>query len=376
MKEDVKILFQIEPEHAHKIALAPAFNPPLVSFSAANGINMKYRVNIDEANETKAGFSKIIDDNDPRLVNRVGAFASLFRIDVSKYSDPLLVLKTEEPGTKQILAFQNDRIESVCHDMINHLINDCVVMGATPLAVQDLVVCGRLEKSTVTRIVSAISAVCQENGCLLTGGETSEQPDILSSEKYILGSSIIGIVDSQNVIDGTKIQEGDTVIAVASSGPHTNGYTLIRDLLSKHPDLAKRPLENGIFLDAVLEPHRCYYNSIKNLFDGQVVGFAHITGGGIKENLNRILPSSIDAIIDLSCYKPQRVFSVIQNVGDVSHEDMLRTFNLGVGLVVVCREPNTDNVINSLRESGEQAYIIGETVVGSGQVKCVNQVKF
>lgn len=337
---------------------------------------MKYRVNIDEANETKSGFSKIIDGKDDRLLNRVGAFASLFKIDVSKYSNPLLVLKTEEPGTKQILAFQHDQVESVCYDMINHLINDCVVMGATPLAVQDLVVCGKLEKVTITRIVSSISEICRENNCVLTGGETTEQPDILPPETYILGSSIIGIVDSPKVIDGTKIRVGDAVIAVASSGPHTNGYTLIRDLLSKYPDLADRQLEDRSFLEAVLEPHRCYYNSIKNLFDGQVVGFAHITGGGIKENLNRILPSSVDAVIDLSCYRPQQVFSVIQNVGNVSHEDMLRTFNLGVGLVAVCRASYSDNVINLLHESGERAYKIGAIVTGSGQVKCVNQVKF
>ena len=336
---------------------------------------MEYRVNIDEANETKSGFSKIIDGKDERLTNRVGAFASLFKLDVSNYSDPLLVLKTEEPGTKQILAFKYNKIESVCYDMINHLINDCVVMGATPLAVQDLVVCGKLEKDAVTRIVSSISEICQENECVLTGGETTEQPDILTPETYILGSSIIGIVDSDRVIDGRKIRPGDAVIAVASSGPHTNGYTLIRDLLSRYPDLAARQLEEKTFIEAVLEPHRCYYKSIKKLFDGQVVGFAHITGGGIKENLNRILPSSVDAVIDLECYKPQKVFSVIQKAGNVSHGDMLRTFNLGVGLVAVCRESYAEEVIRSLNESGENAYRIGEIVQGSGQVRCVNQVK-
>ena len=337
--------------------------------------NMKYRVNIDEANETKTGFSNIIDGKDDRLKNRVGAFASLFKLDVSKYSNPLLVLKTEEPGTKQILAFKHNKIESVCYDMINHLINDCVVMGATPLAVQDLVVCGKLEKDAVTRIVTAISEICRENECVLTGGETTEQPDILPPETYILGSSIIGIVDSDKVIDGTKIKPGDSVIAVASSGPHTNGYTLIRDLISRHPDLADRQVEDNTFLEAVLKPHRCYYKSIKKLFDGLAVGFAHVTGGGIKENLNRILPSSVDAVIDLGCYKPQQVFSVIKEAGNVSHDDMLRTFNLGVGLVVVCREPDSEKVINSLNESGEYAYRIGRIENGCGLVKCINQVE-
>ena len=336
---------------------------------------MKYRVNIHEANETKSGFSKFINGKDSRLLNRVGAFASLFKIDAGKYSNPLLVLKTEEPGSKQVLAFKHDRIESVCFDMINHLINDCVVTGATPLAVQDLVVCGKIHKDIVTRIVSAISEACLENECILTGGETSEQPDILPPDTYILGSSIIGIVDTRKVIDGTGIKAGDTVIAVSSSGPHTNGYTLIRDLLSRHPDLAGRQLEDRSFLDAVLEPHRCYYKSIKNLFDGQAAGFAHITGGGIKENLNRILPPSVDAVIDLDCYRPQQVFSVIQEVGNVSQDDMLRTFNLGVGLAVVTRSSDSEKVINILEEAGETAYRIGEIVAGSGQVKCINQVE-
>ncbi len=309
-------------------------------------------------------------------MNRVGAFASLFKIDVSRYSNPLLVLKTEEPGSKQVLAFKHDRIESVCYDMINHLINDCVVMGAIPLAVQDLVVCGKIKKGTVTRIVSAISEVCRENECVLTGGETSEQPDILPPDTYILGSSIIGIVDARKVIDGTGIKTGDTVIAVASSGPHTNGYTLIRDLLSGHPDLAARQLEDRSFLEAVLEPHRCYYKSIKNLFDGLATGFAHITGGGIKENLNRILPPSVDAIIDLGCYRPQQVFSVIREVGNVSQDDMLRTFNLGVGLVVVTRASDSKKAINILEEAGETAYRIGEIAEGSGQVKCINRITF
>ena len=337
---------------------------------------MEYRVNIDEANDTKSGFSKFIDGKDSRLVNRVGAFASLIKLDAKNYSNPLLVFKTEEPGTKQILAFKHDKIESVCYDMINHLINDCVVMGATPLAVQDLVVCGKLEKNTVTRIVSAISDICRENESVLTGGETTEQPDILPPETYILGSSIIGIVDSDKVIEGTKIMEGDAVIAIASSGPHTNGYTLIRDLLSRYPELADRQLEDKTFLEAVLEPHRCYYKSIKKLFDGRAVGFAHITGGGIKENLNRILPSTSDAVIDLGCYQPQQVFGVIKEVGNVSHEDMLRTFNLGVGLAVVCRAGNAEEVLKLLNESGEHAYRIGEIVEGSGKVRCVNRVNF
>jgi phosphoribosylformylglycinamidine cyclo-ligase len=240
---------------------------------------MKYRVNIDLANSTKAGLADLIDNRDNRVLNRVGAFSSLFHLDLKGYSDPVLVLKTEEPGSKQVLAFKHDRIESVCHDMINHLINDYVVMGAEPLAVQDLIVCGRLEKSIVTRIVSAAADACQAQGCALTGGETTEQPDIIPEGTYILGSSIAGMVEKSKIIDGSKIKPGDVVIAIQSSGPHTNGFTLIRDLLAKNPSLAEKRVGPARFIDAVLEPHKCYYQSIKGLFDKHLTGMAHITGG-------------------------------------------------------------------------------------------------
>lgn len=336
---------------------------------------MEYRVNIDAANEAKAGLSRIIDGRDQRLLNRVGAFASLFRLDVSGFREPVLVLKTEEPGTKQILAFQNGRIESVCHDMINHLINDCVVMGAQPLAVQDLIVCGRLEKSIVTRVVTAVTAACEAQGCILTGGETTEQPDVLASETYILGSSIVGIVERSQVIDGSKIAVGDVVIAVASSGPHTNGYTLIRDLLRKHPELARQPVGDTTFLEAVLAVHRCYYQSLKQVF-GLVTGLAHITGGGIRENLDRVLPSDVDASIDLGLYNPPPIFDAIRTAGSVSAEQMLRTFNMGVGLAVVCREKDAAAVLQRFGAAGEEAYAIGEIVSGSGRVVCNGEVNY
>jgi phosphoribosylformylglycinamidine cyclo-ligase len=337
---------------------------------------MEYRVNIDLANTTKAELASVIDGKDDRILNRVGAFSSLFMLDVRRYSEPVLVLKTEEPGSKQVLAFQYDRIESVCFDMINHLINDCVVMGAEPLAVQDLVICGKLEKSIVTRVVSAIAAACQAQGCALTGGETTEQPDIVPAQTYILGSSIVGVVERARIIDGTKIQPGDVVVALGSSGPHTNGYTLIRDLLARNPELADEPVGSRTFIDAVLEPHRCYYRSIKGLFNDHIAGLAHITGGGIRENLNRILPATVDARIDLERYQPPPVFKAIRDASNASTDLMLRTFNLGVGLALVCRADLAKFVIEHLTASGEHAYIIGDIVPGSGKVDCYGTLSF
>lgn len=339
--------------------------------------SIRYRVDIDVANETKAGLSEFIDGKDARVLNRVGAFASLFALDLSRYRDPVLVLKTEEPGSKQVLAFQHDRIESVCEDMINHLVNDCIVMGAEPLAVQDLVVCGRMEKSVVTRIVAAISEACRKQECVLTGGETTEQPDVVPAGTYILASSIVGAVNRDRIIDGSAIRVGDAVIAIASSGPHTNGYTLIRDLLASDPSLATRPLSEGTFLDAVLVPHRCYYRALRGLFEsGSITGLAHITGGGIRENLDRILPPNVDAAVDLAAYRVSPVFAAIRDAGRVSDEQMMRTFNLGVGMAVVCRQGAAERVIAHLQDHGETAYGIGTIVEGRQVVRCFGEPRY
>jgi phosphoribosylformylglycinamidine cyclo-ligase len=343
----------------------------------AIGTGMKYRVDIDLANTTKAGFGKLLDNRNPRLLNRVGAFSSLYLLDIKRYSEPVLVLKTEEPGSKQVLAFAHDRIESICFDMINHLINDCIVMGAEPVAVQDLIICGKLEKNIATRVVAGVAAACEAQGCVLTGGETTEQPDIVPPGTYLLGSSIVGLVERSKIIDGTRIVRGDVVIALPASGPHTNGYTLIRDLLKRDPDLAHRAVGNTTFLDAVLEPHRCYFQSLKDLFPLELIsGMAHITGGGIKENLDRILPENVNARIDLQRYKPNPVFDVIREAARSSDAEMLRTFNLGIGLTIVCSRQNEQQVLEHLRSMGQDAYVIGEIVAGSGKVECHGAVSY
>jgi phosphoribosylformylglycinamidine cyclo-ligase len=226
-----------------------------------------------------------------------------------------------------------------------------------------------MEKSIVTRIVAACAAACAAQGCALTGGETTEQPDVVPVGTYILGSSVIGIVERAKIIDGAKIEIGDAVIALASSGPHTNGYTLIRDLLKRDPKLAAADVGGRTFLDAVLEPHRCYYPALKGLFArGLATGLAHITGGGIRENLDRILPAGVDASVDLSACEIPPVFERIRRAGDVTDAEMLRTFNLGVGLALVCRARDADTVLAHLAQHGETAYRIGEIVAGSGVV--------
>ena len=201
--------------------------------------------------------------------------------------------------------------------------------------------------------------------------------DPSESDTYILGSSIVGVVERDQIIDGSRITVGDVVLAIQSSGPHTNGYTLIRDLIAKNPDLPLQQVGGRSFLDLVLEPHRCYYQSLKDLFgSGLITGLAHITGGGIKENLNRILPSNVDAAIDLAAYHVNPVFGVIKQHGAVSDEHMLRTFNLGVGLVAVCQKSHAAEVVSHLQTCGETVYPIGEIVPGQAEVVCKGRVRY
>jgi phosphoribosylformylglycinamidine cyclo-ligase len=255
-------------------------------------------VHISTADATKEEMAATLRTTDARVLNSVDswAFASLFDGRFPGYKHPVLVLKTEEPGSKQLLAFKHDRVESICQDMINHLINDIAVMGAVPVSVQDAVICGKLEKKVVTRIVKAVADACTLHECVLTGGETSEQPGVLAPGTYILTSSVIGVVEKDEVVDGSKIKEGDVVLAVASNGLHTNGYSLVRALMKKDPKLAKKKTGGRTFLDAILLPHTAYFPALKGVFKHPgLTGMAHITGSGIEGNLERILPATLNA---------------------------------------------------------------------------------
>jgi phosphoribosylformylglycinamidine cyclo-ligase len=326
-------------------------------------------VDIDNADATKRAMAAALETTNQRVLNKIGAFASLFDASFPEMKHPVLVLKTEEPGSKQKLAFQHGRVRSICFDMINHLVNDIIVMGATPLSVQDAVICGKLEKPIVNELVAAIAEACKAQECVLTGGETSEQPGVIEPGTYILSSSIIGVVEKERIIDGATIAASDVVIAVESSGLHTNGYSLVRALLARHPDLASTAIEGKTFLDLILEPHRCYYHAVKGLFNHPGLhGMAHITGGGIGGNLDRVLPVNLDAAIDLSALKVPPVFQEIQRRGNVLPEDMLRTFNLGVGLTVVAARESVGEILTHLNRF-YPAYPIGEIVAGGKKVR-------
>ncbi len=343
-------------------------------------------VSIDTADAAKKQMSATMATTDPRILHRPGAFASLFDASFPGIREPVLVMKTEEPGSKQKIAFQHGRAASIAQDMIHHLIDDIIVVGAQPLAVQDCIVCGKLQKDVVLELVAAINAACRANDCFLIGGETSEQPGVLEAGLYILSSSIVGVVEKSRLLDGRHIQPGDTVLAVPSNGLHTNGYSLVRALLARHPALLHETLvnEHGLsetFLDAILKPHTCYHQPFKGLFadnaGGALHGLAHITGGGIAGNLNRILPGDVDAVVDAGKLRILPVFKRIRELGNVPEADMLKTFNLGVGMTLVCAPAAVDAITRHLAQHHLAAYPIGRIIAGgTAVVKYENRVNW
>lgn len=333
-----------------------------LSYSKA-GIDITYTDTI------KREMSKHLETRDKRVLNGLGPFASLYDIKFSDIENPVLVLKSEEPGSKQKLAMEYGYTESICHDMINHLVNDIVVMGAKPLAVLDTIVCGNAEKDTIKSLVKGISETCKENECSLVGGETSIQPLVIESGVYVLTSSIAGIVEKTRVIDGSAIREGDSVLAIASNGLHTNGYSLVRLLRDKMPQIKLDKIDGSTFIEQIMKPHRPYYKSIKDLFGRNVIhGMAHITGGGIEGNLSRVIPDGLSAKIDLSKLKILSIFKYIRNNGNISDEEMLRTFNCGVGFNLVVAQKDKDAVMRHINRFYD-CYEIG--IVEKGEQKVV-----
>jgi phosphoribosylformylglycinamidine cyclo-ligase len=333
-------------------------------------------VDIDNADQTKREMARSLETNDARVLNKIGAFATLFDGHFPEYQHPVLVLKSEEPGSKQKLAFAHGHYESVCYDLVNHLINDIIVMGAHPLSMQDVIVCGKLEKDVITRVVDAMAAACRAQECTLTGGETSEQPGVVPAGTYVLTASVVGVAEKSQIIDGSTIRAGDQVLAVASNGLHTNGYTLVRALLDAQPDLAEVDVEGERFLDVILRPHLCYYRAVRDLYASDALrGMAHITGGGVRDNLSRVLPADLDAQIDLGAFEIPAIFRTLHERGQLDSADMVRTFNMGVGLALVVAADSAEQTIQHLAAHDCHAYPIGAIVAGEKKVHYSGQLK-
>lgn len=336
----------------------------------------KAGVDITYTDTIKKEMSKHLETGDKRVLNGLGPFASLYDINFPELKEPVLVLKSEEPGSKQKLAMEYGYTESICHDMINHLVNDIVVMGAKPLAVLDTIVCGNAEKDTIKSLVKGVSEACRENECSLVGGETSIQPSVVNSGVYVLTSSIVGIVEKSKVIDGSIIEEGDAVLAIASNGLHTNGYSLVRLLMEKMPQIKLDKIDGLTFIEQIMKPHTPYYKAIKGLFAKDVLhGMAHITGGGIEGNLCRVIPDGLCAQIDLSQIRVPDIFKYIRNCGNINDDEMLRTFNCGVGFNLIVPQAHKQSVIRHVSQFYD-CYEIGTIVTGKAKVTFANRINW
>lgn len=336
----------------------------------------KAGVNIAYTDTIKKEMAKHLETGDKRVLNGLGPFASLYDISFPEIKEPVLVLKSEEPGSKQKLAVEYGYTESICHDMVNHLVNDIAVMGARPLAVLDTIVCGNAENDTIQALVKGVSDACQENECSLVGGETSIQPSVVESGLYVLTSSIAGIVEKDKVIDGSRIREGDTVLAIASNGLHTNGYSMVRMLLDQKPELKLDKIDGLTFIEQIMKPHTPYYKALKGLLKTDWIhGMAHITGGGIEGNLCRVIPEGLAAEIDLGQLRVPNIFTYIRNNAHVSDEEMLHTFNCGAGLLLVVDDKDKQAVIGHVSEY-YSSYEIGTIKNGEKKVTFSGRVNW
>lgn len=333
-------------------------------------------VDITYTDTIKREMARHLETADKRVLNGLGPFASLYDISFPHISHPVLVLKSEEPGSKQKLAMEYGYTDSICHDMINHLVNDIIVMGARPLAVLDTIVCGNAEKDTISALVKGVSDACRENECSLVGGETSVQPQVVEKGVYVLTSSIAGIAEKDKIIDGSHVREGDVVIAAASNGLHTNGYSLVRLLMEKMPEIKLEKVEGMTFIEQVMKPHTPYYKAVKDMMDENILhGMAHITGGGIEGNLSRIIPDGLCGEICLDKIRPLPVFSFLKGCGNISDTEMLSTFNCGVGLVLVTKKEDAPKVVKHVGRFYD-CYEIGTIKKGAQKIEMKNKISW
>jgi len=303
----------------------------------------------------------------PEVLAGLGGFGGLFALPPEKYHEPVLVSGTDGVGTKLMLAQQLDRHDSIGIDLVAMCVNDVLVQGAEPLFFLDYFACGRLDVDVAGSVIAGIAEGCHQAGAALIGGETAEMPDMYPDGEYDLAGFCVGAVERSEMIDGSTIGAGDALIGIASSGPHSNGYSLIRKVL----DIAGESDIGGRAADEVLlEPTRIYVKSILALTQQITVkGLSHITGGGISENLPRVLPENLHATIDTSTWQQGAIFDWLAEHGNISNVEMRRTFNCGVGMIVVVSDTDRDSALSTLAGLGENAWHIGQVVADAGQVQ-------
>jgi len=341
---------------------------------------MDYRqagVDVDAGNEVVRRIRSLArGTHTPGVLSEIGSFGGLFRINAAGIDDPVLVASADGVGTKLRVAFITGQHGSIGRDLVNHCVNDILVQGAEPLFFLDYLATGRLDTDVAVQIVEGLAAACRENGCALLGGETAEMPGFYADGEYDVAGFIVGAVARARLIDGKRIEPGDTLIGIPSSGLHTNGYSLARRIAFDEAGLQheSRVEELGTSVgEALLVPHRSYLPLVRPLLGtGRITGMAHITGGGITDNLPRMLPPGLHAEVDRRAWKVPSIFRWLQRTGGVSDADMLRTFNMGIGLIIACRPGDGPGILAALADAGEAAgSSIGRIGAGGEGVRYV-----
>ena len=297
----------------------------------------------------------------PGVLAGLGGFGAMFEIPLDKYKNPVLISGTDGVGTKLKVAEMLNKHDTIGIDLVAMCVNDLIVQGAEPLFFLDYFATGSLNPDIATSVIEGIGEGCRQSGCSLIGGETAEMPGMYSGEDYDLAGFCVGIAEKSRIIDGSKVSEGDHIVALGSSGPHSNGYSLIRKVLEKSSPTNEQ-------LNSLIEPTRIYVRSILSLLNTLPVhAISHITGGGLLENIPRVIPEQLAAKLDPASWAQPEIFQWLQDQGNIATSEMYRVLNCGVGMVVVISRESSNEAINHLNSCGENAWLIGEVVQFDGE---------
>jgi len=327
-------------------------------------------VDLDAGDRAKEGLRHLLaSTRDENTLSELGAFGGLYRVPPGM-SEPVLVSSADGVGTKLKVAFAAGRHDTVGHCLVNHCVNDILVQGARPLFFLDYVAAGAMDERVVQEIVWGVAKGCRENRCALLGGETAQMPGFYADDEYDLAGFIVGVVERDALVDGSRIRAGDVLVGLASDGLHTNGYTLARRIVFEAMGLGVDDELEGTgssVADALLAVHRTYLDALERpLREGIVRGLAHITGGGVPGNLPRVLPAGLGAVVRRSAWSVPPIFRTLQRGGDVAAEEMDRVFNMGIGMIAVVDRAQAAAVIDAAAATGIEAWIIGSVEPGRG----------
>lgn len=328
----------------------------------------KAGVDVDLGNTVKRGIQKLVRaTHGPEVLGKIGGFGGLFRANFRGMKDPVLVSSVDGVGTKLKVAFATGRHDTIGQDLVNHCIDDIAVIGARPLFFLDYLASGKLDPKVFTEILKGFAKACKAGGCALVGGETAQMPGMYQPGEYDVAGTIVGVVDRTSIIDGSRIRKGDVIVGLASNGLHTNGYSLARKVLFETMKLkpgSKLEGVRGTVADELLRVHKNYQPLMASLPKGVLKGAAHITGGGLVDNLPRVLPSNCDARIDIGSWKVPAIFNIIGREGKVPTDEMYQVFNMGIGMTLIVSQKDATEVL--ARTKGR---VIGRIVDGTGVVR-------